>query len=401
VAYNYTINRKKLVSLCEADTVNGKVNWRVLEPKLNDLFGENVSKYIWRRRYQRAKGHLASLEQKTIHTPEVIVGVSDEKKMKQEIVNLIKNQTRSAKELAIRFGITKYEAMGYITEIQNEGIFKIKVVPVDGDFRYSIDTSYVDTKEEYNHAVGKVKTYTFMVLSDSHMGSVNEQTSFLHYLYDYAQSRGIKSVYHCGDISEGYKQSRPDHLYSLHAVSFDEQLEHIVKTYPKRNGMTTYFITGNHDHFHIQNGGANIGKAIQAYRSDMKYLGINTAIIRFGENTRMELFHPQDGSSYATSYAGQKYLDSLNGGDKPNILFVGHHHKSIYFLYRNVHYFEVPSTHSQSDWEKGKRIQNTSGAWIVTIDVDEEGSVTRIVPESIIQFKHIKNDWQNWKELTK
>jgi hypothetical protein len=27
--------------------------------------------------------------------------------------------------------------------------------------------------------------------------------------------------------------------------------------------------------------------------------------------------------------------------------------------------------------------------------------VVRIVPESIIQFKHIKDDWKQWKELTK
>ena len=48
-------------------------------------------------------------------------------------------------------------------------------------------------------------------------------------------------------------------------------------------------------------------------------------------NCRMDLFHPLDGSSYAVSYSGQKYMDSITGGDKPNILFVGHHHKSNVF----------------------------------------------------------------------
>ena len=407
MAYNYTIDRHKLVEIVTAYLDGkGNVSWQHATPKLNDFFKEDQSTTVWTRRYARAKKMVAKIannENKylvNVVSKDEAKGL-DEGEVRSKIIALIKNGGKTVKELIARLNLSKYEILGYIADIENGGIYQFKKAQIDGDLRFSVDTTYKNDYEEYNHAVGGVKTYTFMVLSDSHMGSVNEQTSFLHYLYDYAKQRKIKTVYHCGDISEGFKQSRPDHIYSLHAVSFDEQLEHIVKTYPKRDGITTYFITGNHDHFHIQNGGANIGKAIQAQRSDMKYLGINTAVIKFGENTKVELFHPQDGSSYATSYAGQKYLDSLNGGDKPNIIFVGHHHKSIYFLYRNVHYFEVPSTHSQSDWEKGKRIQNTSGAWVITIDIDEEGTVTRIVPESIIQFKHIKDDWRKWKELTK
>jgi hypothetical protein len=404
MAYNYTIDRKRLVEIVSAyiEQKSNTVNWVLATPKLNELFSQNATKAMWRKRYENAKEALKRIGADK-PTNEVATSVEDitQEEIKEKIISLLKGGSKSVLELSARFNLSRIETLGLLADIQNEGVYKLKTTNATGELRYIIDTTYANDKEEYNHAVGGVKTYTFMVLSDSHMGSVNEQTSFLHYLYDYAKSRGIKTVYHCGDISEGYKQSRPDHIYSLHAISFDDQLEHIVKAYPQRKGITTYFITGNHDHFHIQNGGANIGKAIQARRPDMKYLGINTAVIKFGDNTRVELFHPQDGSSYATSYAGQKYLDSLNGGDKPNILFVGHHHKSIYFLYRNVHYFEVPSTHSQSDWEKGKRIQNTSGAWIVTIDIDEEGTVTRIVPESIIQFKHIKDDWKQWKELTK
>jgi predicted phosphodiesterase len=371
------------------------------------VFKENNRTKSWKNRYQRAVKFLHKLETNTFKTPNYKHYISDNKPMdvvsvKEKIITYLKSGSRSINELMGRVHLDKYATMGVVEEVANEGVYQIKKLQdPDGTLRYAIDTLLKQERKEYEHSVGSSNQYTFMVLSDSHMGSMNEQTSFLHYLYDYAVSRGINTVYHCGDISEGWKRSRPDHQFSLHAISFDEQLDHIVSAYPKRDGIMTYFITGNHDHFHIQNGGANIGKAIEAQRKDMKYLGINTAVIKLGDNAKMELFHPQDGSSYALSYGGQKYLDSLNGGDKPNIIFVGHHHKSLYFLYRNVHYFEVPSTHSQSDWEKGKRIQNTSGAWIVTVEVDSLGTVTRIVPESIIQFKHIKDDWKQWKELTK
>jgi predicted phosphodiesterase len=407
--YNATTQRELLVEIAEnfRDPSTKLISWVTASKKLNTTFKESVGRKVWKRRYQRAIAFMEKLETNTFK------GVSHKNyinkgeplkvdSIKDKIITLLKGGSRSILELSGRVDLDKYATMGILEEIANDGIYQIKkMTEQDGTLRYAIDTLVQQERKEYEHAVGTTNVHTFMVLSDSHMGSMNEQTSFLHYLYDYAQQRGITTVYHCGDISEGWKRSRPDHQFSLHAISFDEQLEHIVKHYPKRDGIMTYFITGNHDHFHIQNGGANIGKGIESQRSDMKYLGINTAVIKLGEHAKMELFHPQDGSSYALSYGGQKYLDSLNGGDKPNIIFVGHHHKSLYFLYRNVHYFEVPSTHSQSDWEKGKRIQNTSGAWIVTVEVDSEGTVTRIVPESIIQFKHIKDDWKQWKELTK
>ena len=408
--YNSTIDRAKLIDIAERhrNPSTGLISWVEAIKPLNKAFGESNIPHVWKRRYQRATRFLENIQNEQDEkelfrlkrfTNDGEENNEEEKKIK--IVNLLRSGSKQIKEIAGRVGISEVETLGYLALIEQEGILQVKKINLGGSTQYAIDTRLKQEKIEYEHAVGEVKTKTFMVLSDSHMGSVNEQTSFVHYLYDLAQERGIDTVYHCGDISEGFKRSRPAHIFSLHAISFDEQLEHIVKVYPKREGITTYFITGNHDHFHIENGGANIGKGISAIRPDMIYLGINTAVIKLSEQCKMELFHPQDGSSYATSYAGQKYLDSLSGGDKPNILFVGHHHKSIYFQYRNVHYFEVPSTHSQSDWEKGKRIQNTSGAWIVTVDFDEEGTVTRIVPESIIQYKHIKNDWRQWKELTK
>jgi len=406
--YNATTQRELLIEIAEnfKDPKTKLISWVSASKKLNTTFKESVGRKVWKRRHQRAVAFIKKLDNGTNSSWEKSYKAHNQEKtvspIKEKIITYLKSGSKSILELAARVNLDKYATMGIIEEIANEGLYQIKKSQeADGTLRYAIDTLLKQERKEYNHAVGSTNLYTFMVLSDSHMGSMNEQTSFLHYLYDDANQRGIKTVYHCGDISEGWKRSRPDHQFSLHAISFDEQLEHIVKHYPKRDGITTYFITGNHDHFHIQNGGANIGKGIEAQRSDMKYLGINTAVVKLGEHAKMELFHPQDGSSYALSYGGQKYLDSLNGGDKPNILFVGHHHKSLYFLYRNVHYFEVPSTHSQSDWEKGKRIQNTSGAWIITVEVDSLGSVVRIVPESIIQFKHIKDDWKQWKELTK
>jgi predicted phosphodiesterase len=373
----------------------GHVSWKDAVPKLNQLFGENYNSSTWQKRGERI--NQVEFEQVTrVKTKKVKQDVSSKR---TTLIELLKH-TQTLSSIIAATGLSKYEVLGLIKEIESEGIYTISSSYDDaGDYMFLLQRSLMPQKAEYTHAIGDTTTFTFMVISDSHMGSKNEQVTFLHYLYDEAQRRGITNVYHCGDISEGFKKSRDDHIYSLHAISFDAQAEHIIRYYPEREGIKTYFITGNHDHFHIQNGGANIGKRISASREDMIYLGINTAVINLTPNCKMELFHPQDGSSYALSYSGQKYLDSLSGGDKPHMLFVGHHHKYLSMWYRNVWYFEVPSTHLQSDWEKGKRIRNDSGALIVTVTVDADGTLLDCNHSMIPHVKHIKNDWMNYAVL--
>ena len=367
-----------------------QVKWGEAVVALNKEFNESVSRDSWRKRYDRL-----DVKAPTFSAIKDDTKKADPSKKREGLLKLIQSNTKLS-QIMDRLGLSKYEVLGLVKEIESEGIYKIKDAWEDGEPIFTIEKSLVPDRQVYQHAIGETSKFTFMVVSDSHLGSKNEQLTFLHYLYDEAERRGITNIYHCGDISEGFKKSRDDHMYSLHSIGFDDQADYIIRNYPEREGITTFFITGNHDHFHIQNGGANIGKRISASRKDMQYLGINTAVIQLTPNCKMELFHPQDGSSYALSYSGQKYLDSLSGGDKPHIIFVGHHHKYISMWYRNVWYFEVPSTHLQSDWEKGKRIRNDSGALVITVEVDSQGTLVDCNHSMIPHIKHIKDDWKSY-----
>lgn len=383
--YNYKIHAQELlddVLKCKSENMT----WQSIALVLNAKHDEQTPPTAWKKRYLRAYKSSYVYNDPDAHNLDDI---------KAAIIKLLPYGI-DYDALPTKFNINRYETDGIIQSIINDGLYGVRREQKGNKTILSLEKGIAPSKTIYEHAIGKTKTLKALVLSDTHYGSINEQPSFVNWLYDEAQRRGITIAYHCGDLSEGFKRSRPEHIFSLHAISFDDQVAHIVKNYPKRDGITTYFITGNHDHFHIQNGGANIGKAISMARPDMVYLGMNNAVIDFG-GAKINLFHAGDGSAYATSYAGQKYLDSLSGGDKPSVLFAGHHHKSLYMTYRNVHYFEVPSCHLQSDWERGKRIQNTSGAWFVEIMVDDAGSVVSLKQESVIQYKKIQDDWKAYK----
>lgn len=380
-------------------------NWTEITNELNSYFEVNLTKSQWKRQYEMAKDRLLKYgKAESIIKPYSDTEVLNNQKSKKDIQSINTDTINKAKDrlksylkkpksmaqLVAQLKLDEITILGIIQllKIENYMITYNKVSKM-----YMLEKSLAIVPKEYNHSIGNVTEIEFLVVSDNHWCTKHQQKSFVDYIYKLAHERGITKVYHVGDIVDGYYQNRKEQIYDLIAIGADEQKDYVVKNWPKYPGMKTYLIIGNHDETHIRNGGFNIGKAIARERDDFEYLGIGHAKIWLTPNCRMDLLHPLDGSSYAVSYSGQKYMDSITGGDKPNILFVGHHHKAMYFLYRNIHYFEAPSMTQQSSWMKRKRIANESGAWFIKLKVDEEGTIVSLIPEYIKQYKYLENDY--------
>ena len=62
--------------------------------------------------------------------------------------------------------------------------------------------------------------------------------------------------------------------------------------------------------------------------------------------------------AYALSYKIQKMVEAMSGGEKPNILAVGHYHKLEMFPYRNVQCFQTGTFQAQTPWMRGKYSRN-------------------------------------------
>lgn len=352
---------------------DGLINWGMVTINSNKKFGRMAHNDTWHARYDNMQMLKNISDDKVTH---------DYNKIKACLLEALKKPTFIS-VLEKTFGVSRYEILGMIKEINDDGLYQI----AEGLGGFYINKNVAQPKRVYNQNVGNVAQTDIMVVGDSHMGSIYEQIAFLNYLYDLAEKRGITRIYHVGDVVDGhYVNKRQQQLYTLKCIGFEKQTQNVIDNYPYRRGITTYFILGNHDETFIQVGGANIGIAIARARPDMKYLGAGSARVMLTPNCSMDLLHPLDGSSYALSYSGQKYMDALTGGDKPNILLVGHHHKAMYMFYRHIHYLEVPSTCLQSDWEKRNRINNTAGAWILHIKIDEQGTIVSITNELIPHY---------------
>lgn len=236
----------------------------------------------------------------------------------------------------------------------------------------------------------------FALMGDTQIGSKYTQMSYLHNFYDIVEQRGIKDVYHTGDLTEGLKM-RVGHEYELYEVSADEMRDDVIKNYPLREGIRTHFITGNHDASIYKQIGYDIGQAIAHERPDMEYLGRDCAIVKLTPNCTLELRHPWDGTAYALSYKLQKMIEAMESDSKPNILAVGHYHKVEYMFYRNVHAFQTGCFQSQTPFTRGKGISVHMGGWIIDIKVGTDGTIKELSPTFIPFYNSIQNDYMNFR----
>ena len=152
--------------------------------------------------------------------------------------------------------------------------------------------------------------------------------------------------------------------------------------------MKTYFIAGDdHEGWYHQNAGIEIGKYAELLaqdelkRDDLVYLGYmeHDVIIpakNDGASSKIRVVHAGGGSSYAISYTTQKLVESLSGGDKPDIMLIGHYHKAEYLNYRNIHCIQSGTTQDQTPFMRKKRLSAHLGGWIVRARQADNGAIT-------------------------
>jgi len=223
--------------------------------------------------------------------------------------------------------------------------------------------------------------FRFAHITDTHMGSV----TFKPYIWDAIvkeiNSQQLDCVFHTGDVTEGLSMKRMDAVYDLTHIGYAAQKEY-AKEQLSRIEAQIYAVSGNHDRFYLKSAGALIVKDIAEECENVEYLGEDVAdfVIENGDRPiKIRLWHGEDGSSYATSYRVQKICESFTGGDKPNVLLMGHTHKQIFMLERNIHCLSGGAVCTQSNWMRSKRLSNHTGFWICEMEFNDRG-ITRFTP---------------------
>lgn len=226
----------------------------------------------------------------------------------------------------------------------------------------------------------------FGVVSDTHLGSAECHLADLHAAYDLMVEEGIDTIYHPGDLVAGIGVYRHQHRdLAPHAHTFDEQVEYAVREYPKRHGIQTYIISGNHDvEGEFGKLGADACLAVANQRDDMTHCGVYSAWFDIENGARIHMLHPMGGASYATSYRLQKMAESYPGGAKPNLLLAGHWHRSGFFWARGIALMHAGTFEGSTNLAVRLGLGEAHvGCWIVEATLADDGTLTRLRPEWI------------------
>jgi predicted phosphodiesterase len=230
------------------------------------------------------------------------------------------------------------------------------------------------------------KTFRYGVVSDTHLSSNEEALPELHAAYDWFAREGVETVLHAGDWTTGRGVFRgQDSEIKVHSIT--DQARRLVTDYPKRDGIQTIGIAGNHD---LEGKAADVGfdpvYHLAAERSDITYLGGMSAWLEVGAETLGEnapyihLLHGKGGMSYSFSYKAQKLVDGYPAGRKPAVLIPGHWHVKGNIRARNVEVLWPACFEWQSPFMARLGLHPAVGFHLVEMTVGPDGSVVGFMP---------------------
>lgn len=313
------------------------------------------------------------------------VAVKADQQLPESIKALLKKGPRKVDDLAnaldrspkrIQQAVTELIALGVMIYEAPGGMFTLRdsvtLPPGTGEF--------IGQSGEWQHQL--------LFTTDNHLCNKHSRLDVLNAAYKHAAELGITTAINAGNWIDG--EARFNRTELLTAPGMDNQLDYMIDKWPVVKGVTTYFIAGDdHEGWYQQREGIEIGRYLQIRaeqqgRHDLKYLGYGEADIRlkYGSGSSVgRLVHPGGGSAYAISYTDQKRVESYQGGEKPQIEFVGHYHKFIHGYPREVHTIQGGCTCDQTMFMRKKRIQAHVGYTLNRIQQDKRGIITRVAVE--------------------
>ena len=268
--------------------------------------------------------------------------------------------------------VDELREQGYVFDQTADGKIVKATSTIDGDGRIDMRPIFAGDNR-----------LRFGVVADTHGGSKKERLADLHRTYDKFQRDGISTVFHAGDWTEGIGVYRGQE-YEVFKHGQDEQIDHVIENYPRRDGITTYGITGNHDLRQTERGGIDPLVPITRQRKDIVYMGQMVSMAQIADNLWAEVIHPAGGSAYALSYKAQRDINNRPPENLPDILLYGHFHHAYYMHYRNIDFLQVPCFKDAGAWEKRLGLNPTVGAWEVDVrisDGDEGHRIEQFTPE--------------------
>lgn len=317
----------------------------------------------------------------------------------EALKKLLRRRSQTLEDISQALKCSRGRALDLCDELKLKGLnvidlggrFEILSTPQPSSFELTIES---DDNGEYE--IG--------CISDNHYGSKYCREDVNEDLYDIFRAEGIKTVLNGGNWLDGESRFNKFDLINR-AHGMQNQIDYVVERYPQRKGITTYYVAGDdHEGWYAQREGVDIGQMLQdsaekTGRYDLKYLGYIEAFVTLrhkptGNASKLLLMHPGGGSAYAFSYAPQKIIEALSGGEKPAVLLLGHYHKMSFDVIRNVFTVQIGCTKDLDPFGRKKRLAYHVGGVRLHLQQDAKGAIVECWP----RFKqYFDRGYENYK----
>jgi hypothetical protein len=371
----------------------------------------------YRNRLSQAvhKGFVPSAEVESVRAPtgvDIKISPTNATSIETKIINRLKKGNTTVEELKTLADLGESAIRGIIEDLKHTGF----IIHEMGNM-FSIEKSmpfpshHTETSNIIELVSRPDNTFLVGATGDQHLGSKYYRDDVLNDLYDRFEKEKVQCVYNTGNWIEGEARfNKPDIL--VHGM--EAQCRFLSKNYPKRGNIKTYAVSGDdHEGWYGQREGVDIGKFAERImreegRDDWVNLGFMESFVRLvnyntGKYSILSVVHPGGGSSYALSYAIQKIIESLDGGEKPAVGFYGHYHKLWAGNIRGVWCLQTGTCKSQDPFMRKKKLEAHVGGAIVEMEQDPKtGAIIAFKPNMIRYFNkgYYQDRWSQSQGVT-
>ena len=322
----------------------------------------------------------------------------EEKDLLEELESKLQKE-KSIKDLSEELLISEFQVLGLIYKLKERGI---NIDQSDKeDTVYFVKNNHPDlTKENIYKIKEDINTHTkFAVISDIRFGSKCEQIQLLNDMYKKFILEGVKYVFITGNLLEGPYKGKTKLEFGKSLITDDAygQADHLIEYFPKVEGITTLFITGENDHKFGKT--MNVGEYIESSRNDMIYLGPKACTVMFN-NVKIRLEQLKNGKAYTLAYPPQTYSRSLSTYENYDAIMLGGECAMQHFPYiRDTQIFSIPSVVDRTPKMNYDNKMNTMGTLIFDLEYDKLGKLKNLVPTMIPYKEPSRENYTKIKPL--
>jgi biotin operon repressor len=298
-------------------------------------------------------------------------GGPDATELPDAFISGLRDNGLTYKQMKQRYGYSRDKAKKLLDDMSESGwCIEFDTVDKHGTRRY-----YIPDERDKRYQIGDGDgTYRFGLISDTHLGSKACHLGDLHNFYDRLQDSGVEIVLHGGDIGDGWEVHR-NQINEVHAeaTGWDRLLDYVVEHYPRREGMQTFFISGNHDHKLWKRTGVRFGEQLDNRREDLTWLGDSMARLIFDpeNDIDLELIHPSGGQPYTLGYRAQTLYREQPSDIRPTISAIAHLHGRLQAAAAGVEAFYTACWKDLTTYGRRKGHAAEIGGWIVEITITD------------------------------